>query len=546
MFPRDSGAGQAAGPLIVQGLSPRFWFSSKSVMIPDLDRHGVGLASLEPVRIALSEATKLARIAERVARGDRARSRVSVSEIKSRLEARQDAAADVRLRRSMLRYVPLSGPWRSSLDRKEREIKSSISSIKAEGREATARTAAAQEDIARAAKVLERLDRAERALVVLGLPPSSVAGAAKAVANRAVETRLSTALPRGGESRWASDALDICEAAVAVVRDWARDRARADANRPAPAPVPPGPAGARPAIASPGGERRIYLPIPSTLGRVAMDAGALVDRDAPKGASPWYVTPEMDLSKVSGMLPIAMRPQRSGLTFPPVPYRAAGQSLAALASETTWSHIRKTSYALSGRRCQICGGRGEGGFLAESVYPQGEGGVGVECHEVWDWKIPSESNGIGVQTLAKMLVVCRNCHVLFHSAFFLNRAREAGIEDKVAAAIEKRRMLITRMTRDELGASLAKSSEHLRKASGVDKWVLDLGHLSAQQFMQHHVPVIAEDNRASFPPERIAGLSFETDAGRSFEARTAAEVYADLLAEDAELTSVVVPFSRRG
>lgn len=468
-----------------------------------------------------------------------------MSEIRLRLEKLQDASADLRFRKSMLRYVPLAGPWRNGYDRKVREIKSTISVLKSEGRDRKAIAASAEAALSRSAKVLERLDRAERALDILGIPPRDLALSAKSLANRIVAMKRTTATAKGGEGQWAQMALDVAESVVSLVRDWAKERAKAEESlaRPSTTPSP---------VVKPGlvvgdrQERRIYLPIPSTLGVMARDAGARLDAEAPKGASPWYVTPDMDLTRVSGMLPIALRPQPSGLTFPPVPYRAAGQSLAAMASETTWSHIRKTSYALSGRRCQVCGGRGEGGFLAESVYPKGEGGAGVECHEVWDWKVPSEANGIGVQTLKKMLVVCRNCHVLFHSAFFLNRAREGGIEDKVAAAIEKRRMLITRMTRDQLGASLAQSSEHLRKASGVDKWVLDLGHLSAQQFMQHHVPVIMEDNRASFPPERIAGLDFETDAGRSFQARTASEIYSDLLSDDPELTSVVLPFSRRG
>lgn len=506
---------------------------------------------IESVQTALSEAAKLARIAERSARSDRARGRIAIASMKQRLEQLREDSADIRLRRSFLRYVPLSGFWTGSLDRREGEIRAAIADVKREGRKESAKVSEADAFILRAGKAADRVAKAERALDILGFPPAPVARSARALANSIVLFARSTSPASGAESRWLSDALDMTESAVAIVRDWARERARQEeaAARPSARPSPRRAIPVRPAapalIAPSAPEKRIYLPIPSSLGPMARQGGALLDKEAPRGASGWYVTPEMDLSKVSRMLPLALRPDPSGLTFPPVPYRASGQSLAGLLSDTSWGHVRKTSYALSGRRCMVCGGRGEGGFLSEAVYPAGEGGPGVECHEVWDWKIPSEENGIGVQTLQKLLVVCRNCHVLFHSGFFMGRAREQGIEDKVAAAIEKRRMLITRMTRDQLSTSLAQSSEHLRKASGIDKWVLNLSHLSAQQFMQHHVPVVLEDNKASFPPERISGLAFETDSGRDFAARSAREVYSELLAEDAELTQTVVPFSRR-
>lgn len=503
---------------------------------------------IEAVQTALSEAAKLARIAERSARSDRARGRVAVSSLRKRLDTLQEEAADIRLRRSILRYLPLSGLWTGGLARKGRDIQSAMSETRRAGKRELSRVSEAEHLIVRAGKTIDRVSKAERALDILGFPPGPVARSSRAIANKIVLFSRSTANAGEGGGSWVSDALDMCDSAVAVVRDWAKERARQEeAAKAAPsAPSRPRIQSPAPAIVVPDRpEKRIYLPIPSTLGNLARGAGARLDREAPRGASGWYVTPDMDLSKVSKMLPIALRPEPSGLTFPPVPYRASGQSLAGLTTETTWKHVRSTAYALSGRRCAICGGRGEGGFLSEAVYPAGEGGPGVECHEVWDWKIPSEETGIGIQTLQRMLVVCRNCHVLFHSGFFMSRAREQGIEDKVAAAIEKRRMLITRMTREQLAGSLAKSSEHLRRASGIDKWVLDLSHLSAQQFMQHHVPVVMEDNKASFPPERIAGLAFETDGGRSFEARTAREVYSELLAEDAEITQTVVPFSRR-
>ncbi len=119
---------------------------------------------------------------------------------------------------------------------------------------------------------------------------------------------------------------------------------------------------------------------------------------------------------------------------------------------------------------------------------------------------------------------------MFHSGFFLRRAKELGIAGEVADAIEKRRMVVNRQTRAEMAAGVEAGTDTLRKAAGVDAWILDLSHLAAQGYMQRHAPVVAEGNAAGMPPERIAGIAFETDAGREFPARPAGEIYREILA----------------
>jgi hypothetical protein len=189
--------------------------------------------------------------------------------------------------------------------------------------------------------------------------------------------------------------------------------------------------------------RRLYLPIPRSLDAAAARAGAFRDADAPQGASPWFVPPGSPLGPFRNLLPLAARPGAAGLSFPPVPMKAAGQNLWGILDPDSWGHIRRQAYAAAGRRCVICGGR-SGGFLAERLYEEGERRHPIECHEVWDWRIPRESDGIGVQSLRKLLVVCRDCHPMFHSGFFQRRARELGIAGEVAEAIEKRRMVVNR------------------------------------------------------------------------------------------------------
>ena len=130
---------------------------------------------------------------------------------------------------------------------------------------------------------------------------------------------------------------------------------------------------------------------------------------------------------------------------------------------------------------------------------------------------------------------------MFHSAFFMRRARAEGIADEVAAAIEKRRMLVTRQTRAQLSAGLAAAAENLARASGVDTWVVDLSHLSSQGFMANANPVLLESNEAGLPPERVAGLSFVTDRGRSFPQRTVDEILSGLRRRDVEREATASP-----
>jgi hypothetical protein len=159
--------------------------------------------------------------------------------------------------------------------------------------------------------------------------------------------------------------------------------------------------------------------------------------------------------------------------------------------------------------------------------------------------MPNQASGIGIQRLKRLLVVCPDCHMMFHEGFARRKARDLGIEDDVIEGIRKRRMLVTRTSRDGLDRSLEKAKQHLLTMTGADRWVMDLSVLGNQQFMADRIPVMREYNDAQFPPECVGGLSFETDAGRVFPSRTANEIYRELLDSDPGDDWNVVSLPRR-
>ena len=492
---------------------------------------------VEVLQATLVEARALARIAERTAVAARARAKVRARNLESRVDSLNAVAADVRLRVSVSRWVPLGFLWRRSLETRASFVASELS----EARELLASEPARIQRLGKladkAADAQAKVARAQGAIDVLGYPPKDIVTRASRALAKAVLLRK---LPQKGDdpgAKWAYEAVLLVGEMSGVIRDWARARALVDNRRRAEeARQAAGAATPQP--------RRVYLPIPRTLDGAARDAGALRDASAPQGASPWFVTHDMGLSKFRHLLPLAARPSPAGLSFPPVPMTAAGQNLWGMFDKATWDHVRRQAYATTGRRCVICGGRSQG-FLSDKLYTHEEKAHPVECHEVWDWKVPVEADGIGIQTLKQLLVVCRSCHPMFHSSFFMKRAREAGIEADVAAAIEKRRMLVNRENRDTIAAGIERQAENLRRASGVDRWIVDLSHLGHQAFMAHRPAVMLEDNPAALPPERIAGIAFETDSGRSFQARGAEQIRAEILDPVRRTGADVIAFTRR-
>lgn len=165
--------------------------------------------------------------------------------------------------------------------------------------------------------------------------------------------------------------------------------------------------------------------------------------------------------------------------------------------------------------------------MKSRIFPNDRSKTGpVECHEVWDWKVP-EDGDVGVQKLRSLLVVCFECHASFHSSYMIEAGNRVGLGEQVKDFIHAKQLALTRMNSTELEVSLQRDEAKFNATSKVGTWIMDLSHLGAQDFMMHETPILLENNAAGVPPELIAGLSFVTDEGREFPARTVEQVYAD-------------------
>lgn len=122
----------------------------------------------------------------------------------------------------------------------------------------------------------------------------------------------------------------------------------------------------------------------------------------------------------------------------------------------------------------LCGK--QSGTMKSRIFPESaHGRTGpVECHEVWDWTVPDEVIGVGVQRLKALLVVCFECHAVFHGSFMVEAARRAGLGTEVESFIEARRRVLTRMTSSELADSLSRTEAEFASQSTVGEWVMDL------------------------------------------------------------------------
>lgn len=81
-----------------------------------------------------------------------------------------------------------------------------------------------------------------------------------------------------------------------------------------------------------------------------------------------------------------------------VPSTAWGSNLRSVLTSAQWRTCQQYVYALSGRRCQICGGVGP-------RWP-------VECHETWAY-----DDDTHVQTLTGLIALCPPCHRVKHAGF---------------------------------------------------------------------------------------------------------------------------------
>lgn len=473
----------------------------------------------EAVIIAIEDAGRLSRQAEIVARAECSRQRSRAHHLEARRDAALAKAADHRVMTRLMGRILWVPVVRGAVIEKHRSAAEiagrNADTLRLRSMETAARADALEAHVLQARRNAGVLQKAARAAAQLGQPPKRVEDSA---INLSFQVRYLIDAQPG--MHWLSQAAATSGAVIDLVKGWAK--VRADAEVRTGAPNLPAPAVKRVP------ERKIFLPIPPSMWEAAQDLGASRDPKAAPGTSPFFVSSNQDFKPFRGLLPLAYRKDGPKFEFPPIPFRASGQNLWTFFDRSTWNRIRKVSYAETGHRCAICGGRG--GFIADKVLGEDERRHGVECHEVWQWDVEDPATGVGIQRLDKLLVVCASCHSVFHSGYFANRAKDLGLEDEVRAHIENRRMLINRVSLDELNESLAASRDNLQRVAGVTDWIIDLEHLGKQQFMSGHIPILKERNDAGVGPERIAGIAFESDAGEGFAERKASDIYAELVA----------------
>lgn len=263
---------------------------------------------------------------------------------------------------------------------------------------------------------------------------------------------------------------------------------------------------------------RIWLPVSASRTTELQTMGARLDTSASrKGSRLWIPVEERE--RFEFLVPLAFRREAPNLEFPPVRHNAVGQNLWSVFDRASWNHIRTTAYDRAGHRCQICGK--QGGKLFEHLATDEErvrGGL-VDAHEVWDWEIVDPANGLGVQRLKRLLVVCKDCHFMFHEGYLRYRASEVGIEPQAVSYINNLRAMINRISVEELQEQLARDNAKWNEGKQVRTWILDLSHLGNQDFMSDHIPTLLTTNRADLSPDMVAGLTFTTEDGAKWDAQ---------------------------
>ena len=130
-------------------------------------------------------------------------------------------------------------------------------------------------------------------------------------------------------------------------------------------------------------------------------------------AKAWFWLDSDNVSPVSKWLPAIYNPKRKPPHIWPnlVPQSIWGVNLRNILKKSAWDTLRHKVYDAHGRRCMICGGKGD-------RWP-------VECEESWEYQDISLTEGVAHLKTLKCL--CPKCHQIKH----LGKAQIDGQLDKV-------------------------------------------------------------------------------------------------------------------
>ena len=447
--------------------------------------------------------------------------------------ASKENRAAARARAARLGWVPFLG---AAARRASEEAEAAGRKAERDWADVMFRARTASELLASARAAAASASRAEALGRRAGPPPPGFADRAAELLTRTKFLAETEGRDSSRSDRLAPRAFALAAEAEALALAW--HGRGVPASRPG-APPPPAPAPPPmnvPAVRTAGGrtqlsldfdgtgqveeEPRIWLPVSQSRTREMIERGARLDREGPRRGTKLWI-PVSQRQKLDQFLPLAFRAKATRFSFPPIRHNAAGQNLHSVFDRASWNHIRTTAYDRAGHRCQICGKQG-GGLWSKITSAEERAKSGpVDCHEVWDWEITDAASGVGIQRLSRLIVLCKDCHGVFHEGFTLWKARQAGIEAEAEDYIRARRLLINRCDGATLDAQLQADSAKWEQAKGVGTWVLDLSHLAAQDFMADQTLVLQEGNRAGVTPAQIGGISFSTEDGTAFAATDA-------------------------
>lgn len=269
----------------------------------------------------------------------------------------------------------------------------------------------------------------------------------------------------------------------------------------------------------------IYLPIPKNLGYVVRNLGASYDQNIQK-AGRYFIPANTELKPFDRYLPLAFRERPPEMQFYPAePDTAKRVNLRTIFDAETWDYIRSTNYAKTDNRCAVCGKRS--GDLLDRMAPENiqNRADRVECHEVWEFFRPKKEYSIGVQKLKALYIVCFKCHMTFHDG--IARSMLATDQDPLdfARELHSHRSHITRLDEAVIYNQMVDLNRRAKTMNKVDYWIVDLTHLTHQDYMRHVSPVFLEHNKAGVGVEQIAGFEFSTDTGERLPARDVKELY---------------------
>lgn len=138
------------------------------------------------------------------------------------------------------------------------------------------------------------------------------------------------------------------------------------------------------------------------------------------------------------------------LTIELVPSTAWYSNVRSVVTSTQWEKCKRFVSERSGRRCEVCGGRGP-------KWP-------VECHEIWAYDDVRH-----IQKLEGLIALCPPCHEVKH----IGRAQAVGNLERAI----KHLMRVNGWRRSDAEFYIEASME-IWAARSCHEWSLDLDYLA--------------------------------------------------------------------